>query len=41
MFCARCGAENALRQRYCRQCGMLLTEVNMGMDKQVSQKLAN
>ena len=23
MFCPRCGAENVLQQRYCRQCGVL------------------
>jgi hypothetical protein len=40
MFCARCGAENVLRQRYCRQCGILLTEVDSTMDKRVSQQLA-
>jgi hypothetical protein len=40
MFCARCGAEHSLRQRYCRQCGILLAEVDSGLDQRVSQELA-
>jgi hypothetical protein len=40
MFCPRCGAENVLRQRYCRQCGLLLIEVDPAVDKRVSQELA-
>ncbi len=40
MFCVRCGAENVLRQRYCRQCGILLTEGDSAVDKRVSQQLA-
>ena len=41
MFCARCGTENVLRQRYCRQCGMLLlTETESGAEHRVSSELA-
>jgi len=41
MFCARCGAEIVLRQRFCRQCGMLLAgAVDFSLDKRVSQQLA-
>ena len=39
MFCAGCGAENILRQRYCRQCGLLLTEIDSVVEKRVSQQL--
>ena len=40
MFCTRCGVENFLRQRYCRQCGLLLTEPDLALDSRVSQELA-
>ena len=40
MFCARCGAENVLRQRYCRQCGLLLNDTDLALDKRASQQLA-
>jgi hypothetical protein len=40
MFCARCGAESVLRQRYCRQCGTVLTEVDSALGQRVSQELA-
>src|SRR5438876_7347366 len=40
MFCSKCGAENVLRQRYCRQCGMLmLSDTDFGFDRRVVQKL--
>src|SRR5262249_51973095 len=40
MFCARCGAGNVLGQRFCRQCGLSLTEGDLAVDKRVSQELA-
>ena len=41
MFCSRCGAENTLQQKYCRQCGMLLlTDTEFSPDQRVAQELS-
>ena len=44
MFCTGCGAENtlsALKQKYCRWCGMLiLTNTEFSLDERVAQELA-
>ena len=41
MYCSRCGAENILKQRYCRQCGMLmLTDPEFCIDQRVVAEMA-
>ena len=41
MFCSRCGAENTLHQKYCRQCGrLLLTDTEFSLDQRMALELA-
>ena len=41
MYCSRCGSENVLKQRYCRQCGMLmLTDPEFCIDQRVVAEMA-
>jgi hypothetical protein len=40
MFCSKCGAENVLQQRFCRQCGVLLrSDPDPSLDQRVLQEL--
>lgn len=37
MFCPRCGTENKLEQRYCRQCGLTLPSVKLALEGHVDE----
>ena len=40
MFCPRCAAENDLKQAYCRQCGLGLTDVGLALQGAATESLA-
>jgi hypothetical protein len=40
MFCPRCGSENRLEQKYCRQCGMALAAVRLSLEGRVDDAIA-
>lgn len=37
MFCPRCGMENKLEQRFCRQCGLTLPAVRLALEGRVDE----
>lgn len=39
MYCPRCGAENKLEQRYCRQCGLTLPSVKLALEGKVDEAI--
>jgi hypothetical protein len=39
MFCPRCGAENNLEQKYCRQCGLQLTAARIALKGAMDEAL--
>lgn len=39
MFCPKCGMGNESRQRYCRQCGQLLTVVQLAIDGNAEESI--
>ena len=40
MFCPKCSAQNETEQKYCRQCGLPLTIVNLALEGRVDEALA-
>ena len=39
MFCPRCATENKKEQRYCRQCGLTLTNIRLALDGRVDEAI--
>jgi hypothetical protein len=40
MFCPRCGAQNKIESRYCRECGLPLTSVRLTLEGRVDEAAA-
>lgn len=39
MFCPRCTTENKREQRYCRQCGLTLTAIQLALEGRVDEAI--
>ena len=39
MFCPRCATENKKEQRYCRQCGLTLSTIQLALDGRIDEAI--